>query len=108
MVRTFCNLKQKPKKEEKENNEKDEPPDDGRPSFETQESMRIHTNSREIRIRQSQINLGYLNLSITVVFLACYSLRWSWAIFDLKHYISQVTINADRKYHGVIINKFDN
>ena len=99
MVRTFCNLKQKTKKEEKENNEEDEPPDDGRPSFETQESMRIHTNSREIRIRQSQINLGYLNLSITVVFLACYSLRWSWAIFDLKHYISQVTINADRKYN---------
>ena len=110
MVRTFCNLKQKPKKEERENNEEDEPLDNGRESFETQESMRIHTNSREIRIRQSQINLGYLNLSITVVFLACFSLRWSWAIFDLKYYISQVMINANRTYRGgiLIINKFDN
>ena len=109
MVRAFCNLKQKPKKKDKLNNEEDQPLHNRQESFETQESMRIHTNLREIRIRQSQINLGYLNLSISVVFLACYSLRWSWAISDLKDYISEVLINANKKYHvSLIINQFDN
>ena len=90
MVRTFCELKQTPKKEEQE---EDEPLNNEHENIAAHDSMRIHTNSREIKIRQSQINLGYLNLSISVVFLSCLSIRWSWALFDLQFYLSQVTIN---------------
>ena len=87
MVRTFCELKQTPKKEEQE---EDQPLNDIPESFIAHDSMRIHTNSKEIKIRQSQINLGYLNLSISLVFLSCLSIRWTWALFDLQYYLSQV------------------
>ena len=95
MVRTFCELKQTPKKEEQE---EDEPLNNEHENIAAHDSMRIHTNSREIKIRQSQINLGYLNLSISVVFLSCLSIRWSWALFDLQFYLSQVTINIKKVY----------
>ena len=95
MVRTFCKLKQAPKKEEQE---EEEPLNNIHENIVPQDSMRIHTNSREIKIRQSQINLGYLNLSISVVFLSCLSIRWSWALFDLQYYISQVMRNINEFY----------
>ena len=95
MVRTFCKLKQTPKKEEQE---EEEPLNNIHENIVAQDSMRIHTNSREIKIRQSQINLGYLNLSISVVFLSCLSIRWSWALFDLQYYISQVMRNINEFY----------
>ena len=100
MVRTFCKLKQTPKKEEQE---EDQPLNDVHESFTAHDSMRIHTNSREIKIRQSQINLGYLNLSISVVFLSCLSIRWSWALFDLQFYLSQVIINANEFFVAMVV-----
>ena len=86
MVITFCNLNRMPKKEEEE----DQPLANDHERLEGQESLRIHTNSKEMKVRQSQINLGFLNLSITVIFLLCYSLRWFWSVHDLVEYLSQV------------------
>ena len=87
MVRTLYKMKQTPREEIEE---EDVPLDNGHENFEVQDPMRIHTNSRDIRQRQSEINLGYFNLSITAVFLVCYSLRVSWALFDLQGYLSEV------------------
>ena len=98
MVQKFCNLKRMPRKEEEE----DQPLADDRESLKGQDSMRIHTNSREMKVRQSQVNLAFLNLSITVVFLMCYSLRWFWSMHDLVEYLSQVMKQLSRKF---MINK---
>ena len=46
------------------------------------DSLRLHTGPRGLVLRQSQINLGFLNLAITIVFLMCYSIIWLWAIPD--------------------------
>ena len=92
MVRTFCNLNQTPEKEEEEEAEEEENEHLNGPheSLAAQDSMRIHTSSRGIRMRQSQINLGFLNLSITVVFLLCYSLIWFWAVHDIIDHLHLV------------------
>ena len=96
MVRTFCNLNQAPKKDDEEDEEAEkevrEHLNGPHESLTAQDSMRIHTSSREIRMRQSQINLGFLNLSITVVFLLCYSLIWFWAIHDVIDYLHLVRL----------------
>lgn len=87
IIRALCKMKQTPREEIEG---EDEPLDSGHENLEVQDPMRIHTNSRDITQRRSEVNLGYFNLSITAVFLVCYSLRVSWASFDLQGLLSQV------------------
>ena len=47
------------------------------------DGLRVHTTTTGARERQSQVNLGFLNLAISIVFMMCYSLIWLWAIYDL-------------------------
>ena len=46
--------------------------------------LRLHTSARGVYLRESQIDLGIVNLAITIVFLICYTLIWIWVIYDLK------------------------
>ena len=93
MIRGLLKLKQTPKEE---NVGEDKPFDNVHESLRwtlrrnCEDPMRIHTNLRDIRQRQSEIYLGHFNLSITSVFLVCYSLRVTWALFDLQSHLSQV------------------
>lgn len=80
VVRTFYNFKSKPRMEEEE----DVTTEANYERRDTNEgsSLRFHIGQRGMRLRQSQINLGFLNLAITLVFLLCYSIIWLWAIRD--------------------------
>ena len=80
VVRKFYNLKSKPRMEEEE----DVTSEANYERRDTNEgsSLRFHIGQRGMRLRQSQINLGFLNLAITMVFLLCYSIIWLWAIRD--------------------------
>ena len=53
--------------------------------------LRLHTNARGVHLRESQINLGIVNLAITLVFLVCYSMIWVWVIYDLHELLSPST-----------------
>ena len=76
IIKTFLNLNERPRKEKGEHNTADDHDN------ESNDSLRLHTNIRGLRQRQSQVNLGYLNLVISMVFLLCYSLIWIWAVTD--------------------------
>ena len=80
VVRAFCTLKIAIKKEEDDNEESEENRESNDPNEGT--ALRLHTSRERMSLRQSQINIGYFNLVITLIFLLCYSIIWLWAIRD--------------------------
>ena len=80
VVRTFCTLKITIKKEEDDNDKSEENQESNDPNEGM--ALRLHTSRERMSLRQSQINLGYFNLVITLIFLLCYSIIWLWAIRD--------------------------
>ena len=79
IVRTLCRFdytikKRKPRTIDFENSEERK----------KSSQLRLHTNARGVYLRESQIDLGIINLAITIVFLICYSLIWIWVIYDLR------------------------
>jgi len=53
--------------------------------------LRLHTSTRGWKLRQKQMNVGYLNLMIAIMFLLCYSLVWIWGIYDLVNVVNALT-----------------
>ena len=90
MVRTFYNLKCIPRREIEDDHQLESDDQQRQSGEENQQlhsiqdgvALRFHTGDRGLNLRQSQINLGFLNLAISVVFLLCYSIIWLWAVHD--------------------------
>jgi hypothetical protein len=76
IIKTFLNLNERPREEEGEEYSPDDYENYGN------DSLRLHTNIRGLGQRQSQVNLGFLNLVISMLFLMCYSLIWIWTVTD--------------------------
>ena len=81
ILRAFVALKFTQKKQENEEGSENDTEEKEAESMEGNK-LRIHTSSKGVYLRESQVNLAFLNLVIAIVFLLCYSLLWIWIIHD--------------------------
>ena len=57
-------------------------PKDNEETEET-DNLRVHIDANGRQLRQSQVDLGTINLAIAIVFLICYSLIGIWTVYDV-------------------------